>query len=146
VGEGKVRKGNEPTRDEGDPIILFDAECVLCSANAHFVLKHDKAGYFRLASMQGGVGGAIYRRHGMDPRNPSTMLIIEKGRVRQDSDAVLSIYERLGLPWRLLGILRVVPAVVRDPAYRWVARNRYRLFGKRETCWVAPPEYRDRLL
>jgi predicted DCC family thiol-disulfide oxidoreductase YuxK len=141
-----LRKGSEAARDEGGPIILFDAGCVLCSANAQFVLKHDKAGHFRLASMQGEVGAAIYRRQGMDPRNPSSMLVVEGSRVRQDSDAVLSIYEGLGLPWRLLGILRAVPAFVRDPAYRWVARNRYRLFGKRETCWVAPAEYRGRLL
>lgn len=131
--------------DEG-PIILFDAECVLCSAYAGFVLRHDRAGRFRLASMQGEVGAAIYRRHGMDPRDPSSMLLVEAGRVRQDSDAVLGIYEALGFPWRLLGALRIVPGFLRDPVYRWVARNRYRIFGKRETCWLPPPEYRDRLL
>jgi predicted DCC family thiol-disulfide oxidoreductase YuxK len=132
-------------RPEG-PIILFDAECVLCSGNARSVLKHDRIGRFRLASMQSDAGAAIYRQHGMDPRNPSSMLVVEGDRVRQDSDAVLSIYEGLGLPWRLFGALRIVPAFLRDPVYRWVARNRYRLFGKRETCWLAPPEYRDRLL
>ncbi|TGX52836.1 thiol-disulfide oxidoreductase DCC family protein [Sphingomonas gei] len=141
-----MRKEDRPAPRTSGPIILFDAECVLCSTNARFVLTHDHAGRFRLASMQGAVGAALYRRHGMDPGNPSSMLVVEEDRVRQDSDAVLSIYEGLGFPWRLLGILRVVPAVLRDPVYRWVARNRYRLFGKRETCWVAPPEYRDRLL
>jgi predicted DCC family thiol-disulfide oxidoreductase YuxK len=130
----------------GGPIILFDAECVLCSANAQFILRHDKIGHFRLASMQGDIGAAIYRRHGLDPRNPSSMLVVEGERVRRDSDAVLSIYEGLGLPWRLLGALRIVPTVFRDPAYRWVARHRYRLFGKREICWVAPPEYKERVL
>lgn len=130
----------------GGPIILFDAECVLCSGNAQFVLRHDRAGRFRLASMQGAVGAALYRRHGMDPADPSSMIVVDGARVRQDSDAVLSIYEGLGYPWRLLGAFRVVPATVRDPVYRWVARNRYRLFGKRATCWLAPPEYRDRLL
>ena len=128
------------------PIILFDAECVLCSVNAQFVLRHDHAARFRLASMQGEVGAAIYRRHGMDPRDPGTILVVEDDRVRRDSDAVLSIYEGLGLPWRLLGALRIVPAAVRDPVYRWVARNRYRLFGRRDSCWLAPPEYRNRLL
>ena len=131
---------------DAGPIILFDAECVLCSANARFVLKHDKAGHFRLASMQGAVGAAIYREHGMDPTDPSSILVVENGRVRTDSDAVLRIYEGLGLPWRLLGSLRIVPRFLRDPVYRWIASNRYRLFGKRDTCWVAPPEYRDRVL
>lgn len=127
-------------------IILFDAECVLCSANAQFVLKHDKTGYFRLASMQGEVGARLYLMHGMDPKDPSSLLVVENGQVRQDSDAVLAIYQHLGYPWKLLTLFRVVPAFLRDPAYRWIARNRYRLFGKRAECWVAPPEYRARIL
>ena len=128
------------------PIILFDGECVLCSSNAHFVLSHDKAGRFRLAAMQSGVGAALYREHGMDPRDPISILLIEDDRVRKDSDAIFRIYEALGFPWRLFGVLRVVPASFRDRVYRWVARNRYRLFGKRATCWVPPPEYRNRIL
>lgn len=130
----------------GGPIILFDAECVLCSTNAQFVLSHDKAGKFRLASMQSEVGSALYREHGMDPRRPISILLIDGDRVRQDSDAVLGIYEGLGFPWRLVGVLHVVPIFLRDRVYRWVARNRYHLFGKRATCWVPPPLYRDRLL
>lgn len=128
------------------PIILFDAECVLCSANAQFVLKHDKLGRFRLASMQGEVGSALYREHGMDPRDPVSLLVIEGDRMRQDSDAVLAIYGALGMPWKLIGLARIVPAALRDPLYRWIARNRYRLFGKRQTCWAPPPEYKDRFL
>lgn len=130
----------------GGPIILFDAECVLCSANAQFVLKNDRRGHFRLASMQGATGAALYRQHGMDPSDPSTMLVVDGNRVRQDSDAVLSIYEALGFPWKALVVLRIVPVRLRDPLYRWVARNRYRLFGRRSICWVAPSEYRNRIL
>lgn len=144
--ENNARKRALPVDRADQPVILFDAECVLCSANAQFVLRHDQIGQFRLASMQGEVGAYIYRQHGLDPRNPISMLVVEGDRVRQDSDAVLSIYERLGFPWRLLGVFRLVPVYLRDPAYRWVARNRYRIFGKRKSCWVAPPEYRDRLL
>lgn len=135
-----------PGEREDHPIIVFDAECVLCSANAQFVLRHDRTGYFRLAAMQGEIGTSLYRRFGMDPSDPVSMLVVEGDRMRRDSDAVLTITAGLGWPWRLLGVLRVVPAALRDPVYRWIARNRYRLFGKRESCWVAPPEYRDRLL
>ena len=127
-------------------IVLFDAECVLCSANARFILKHDREGRFRLASMQGEAGAALYRRHGMDPADPDTILLIEGEQVLQDSDAVIGIYTRLGWPWRLAGLAKVVPRALRNPLYLWVARNRYRLFGKRETCWVPSAEYRDRLL
>ena len=128
------------------PIILFDAECVLCSANAQFILRHDKNGHFRLATMQGRVGAELYIDHGMDPHDPISMLVIDGDRVRKDSDAVLSIYEALGFPWRLISLFRVVPHFIRDPVYRWVARNRYRLFGKRTSCWIAPLEFRNRIL
>ncbi len=65
---------------------------------------------------------------------------------RRDSDAVISIYERLGFPWSLVWIFRSVPPSLRDPIYRLVARNRYRLFGRRDSCWIAPEQYRDRIL
>jgi predicted DCC family thiol-disulfide oxidoreductase YuxK len=136
----------QPPRDADAPIILFDAECVLCSRNAQFILKHDKRRRFRLASMQGEVGAALYREHGMDPADPDTILVIDGTKVRADSDAVLHIYESLGWPWRLVSALRFAPSAIRDPVYRLIARQRYRLFGKRATCWVAPPIYRDRLL
>jgi len=132
--------------DDDAPIILFDAECVLCSANAQFVLRHDKRARFRLASIQGVAGAALCREHGLDPHDPTSILVVDGARVRRDSDAVLAIYEGLGWPWRLLALFRLVPAFLRDPVYRWIARNRYRLFGKRATCWVAPPEYQNRIL
>jgi predicted DCC family thiol-disulfide oxidoreductase YuxK len=135
-----------PDTASAHPIILFDAQCVLCSANAQFVLRHDRRGHFRLASMQGEVGAGLYRRFGMDPADPSTLIVIEGERMRQDSDAVLAIYTALGWPWRAAAALRVVPRFVRDPLYRLIARNRYRLFGRRETCWVPLPEHRERVL
>lgn len=96
--------------------------------------------------MQGDVGQALYRKHGMDPNDPVSLLVVEGDRMRRDSDAVLSIYERLGFPWRLVRAFRIVPVSLRDPVYRFVARNRYRLFGRRDSCWVAPERYRDRIL
>ena len=118
------------------PIIVFDAQCVLCSANAQFVLKHDRREHFRLASMQGEVGAGLYRRFGIDPTDPETIILVEGDAVRRDSDAVLAIYAGLGWPWRAAAALRLVPRLLRDPVYRWIARHRYRLFGRRATCWV----------
>ncbi|MEO7679290.1 MAG: DCC1-like thiol-disulfide oxidoreductase family protein, partial [Sphingomonas sp.] len=110
------------------PIIVFDALCVLCSANAQFVLNHDRRRVFRLASMQGEVGAALYRRHGIDPANPETMIVVDEGRVLKDSDAVIAIYVGCGWPWQLAAIARTVPRPIRDAAYRLIARYRYRLF------------------
>lgn len=130
----------------GHPIIVFDAECVLCSANAQFVLRYDTRGRFRLASMQGEVGAALYRRFGIDPADPETMILVEGDSVLRDSDAVLAIYAGLGWPWRAMTAFRLVPRVVRDFAYRLVARNRYRMFGRRETCWMPSPDQAKRFL
>jgi predicted DCC family thiol-disulfide oxidoreductase YuxK len=127
-------------------IILFDAECILCSANAHFILRHDHHKAFYLASMQGEVGSQLFRRHGLDPTDPSTILVIDGTLVRKDSDAVISIYEGLGMPWRVAAVFRLIPAFLRDPIYRFVARNRYRIFGKREACWLPPAHLRSRVL
>ena len=128
------------------PIILFDGVCVRCTANARFVLRHDRRGHFRLASVQSEAGRALCRRFGVDPDNPDTMLVIEGDRARRDSDAVLAIAEGLGWPWRALGGLRLVPRGLRDALYRRVARNRYRLFGRREACWVPTPAQKERIL
>jgi predicted DCC family thiol-disulfide oxidoreductase YuxK len=120
--------------------------CVLCSANAQFVLKHDRHGRYRLASMQGEVGAALYRKFGIDPSNPETLVVVEGDTALRDSDAVLSIYENLGWPWRAFGMLRIVPRFLRDPVYLLIARNRYRIFGQREACWLPHPDQAKRVL
>ena len=131
---------------EKRPIIVFDAECLLCSANAQFVLDHDRRGRFLLASMQGEAGSTLYRRFGIDPADPDTLIVVEGDRVRRDSDAILAIWTGLGWPWRAGAVFRLVPRLLRDAVYRWVARHRYRLFGRRDTCWLPDPAFRDRLL
>ena len=128
------------------PIIVFDAICVLCSANAQFVLQHDRTGVFRLASMQGEIGAALYRASGIDPHNPDTLIVVDGDAVLRDSDAVLAIYGRLGWPWKATLTFKLVPHRLRDPLYRWVARNRYRIFGRRESCWMPGPEHASRIL
>jgi len=127
------------------PIIVFDALCPLCSANAQFVLKHDRRAHFRLARMQDGAGAALYRRFGIDPAEPETMIVVLGDRALRDSDAVIAVWRGLGWPWRLASLARLVPRIVRDPLYRWVARHRYRLFGRRRTCWRPSPELSERM-
>jgi predicted DCC family thiol-disulfide oxidoreductase YuxK len=128
------------------PVIVFDALCLLCSANARLILRNDRRRRFRLASMQSEAGAALYRRFGIDPADPETMILVEGDRARRDSDAVLAIWSGLGWPWRAAAAARIVPARLRDPVYRWLARNRYRWFGRRETCWLPGPDLADRFL
>jgi predicted DCC family thiol-disulfide oxidoreductase YuxK len=128
------------------PIIVFDGLCVLCSANAHFVLRFDRQGHFRLTAMQSQVGQALYRRFGIDPTDPDTLIVVTGDTALQNSDAVLAIWAGLGWPWKLLTIARLVAKPIRDRLYRWVARNRYRWFGQRETCWLPTPAQAARIL
>ena len=128
------------------PVIVFDALCVLCSAHAQFVLRHDRAGRFLLASMQSEAGAAIYRAFGIDPVDPDTLILVEGDRALRDSDAILAIWRALGWPWRAAGVFGIVPKALRDPIYRWAARHRYRLFGRRETCRVPSAAQQSRIL
>ena len=134
----------------GQPIIVFDGVCVLCTANARFVLKHDRAGNFRLTTMQSEVGAQIMQECGLDPLDPESFVLLEAadkgGRIRMNSDAVLHMWSQLGWPWRAGAAFKIIPRAVRDPIYKLIARNRYKWFGKREECWVPTAEQASRIL
>lgn len=128
------------------PLIVFDGHCLLCSANARFVLRHDSARRFRLTTAQGDTGRASQRRFGLDPEALETILVVQDGRALVRSDAVLAIAAGLGWPWRGFALFRLVPRVLRDPLYGLVARNRYRWFGRSETCFLPEPADADRIV
>ena len=127
-------------------IIVFDGMCILCSSNAQLVLRRDRDRKFLLAAMQGETGQAIYRSAGMDPSDPESLVVVTNRGLLRNSDAVIYIYRNLGWPWRAAAVLGLLPRPVRDPLYRLIARNRYRLFGKRQSCWVPGPADRQRLI
>ena len=139
---------SDPLAAAGDrPLIVFDGMCVLCSANARFVLKHDRKRRFRLTTAQGPLGTELYRRFGLATDDYETMIVIdEQGRLLTESDGAIAIFSRLGWPWRIASAARIVPRKLRDALYRAVARNRYRLFGRRVSCWLPSPGEADRIL
>lgn len=136
----------QPQQQAGKAIVVFDAECILCSSNAQFILKHDHQRQFLLAPMQGDYGSALYRKYDIDPANPETLIVVRGDALLRNSDAVLAIYAGLGWPWKLAAMAKLLPNFLRDPIYLLIARNRYRLFGKRDTCWLPAPEFQDRML
>jgi predicted DCC family thiol-disulfide oxidoreductase YuxK len=135
-----------PAFPDEHPLIVFDGECVLCSANARFVLRHDKSGSFRLTTAQGVLGQALYRHFGLGTSDYETMLVLEAGRLLTESDAALAIARGLGWPWRSAGVFRLVPRRVRNGCYRLVARNRFRLWGRRQSCFAPAAGERDRMV
>jgi predicted DCC family thiol-disulfide oxidoreductase YuxK len=135
-----------PAPHPGPSVIVFDDVCVLCSGWVRFLLPRDRARRFRFAAMQSQTGRALLTRHGIDPDDPVTFLLVDEGGAFTDSTAVLRILTSLGGVWRLAGAFYAVPRFIRDRLYRFVARRRYRWFGKRESCFVPAPEMRDRFL
>lgn len=127
-------------------IVVFDARCLLCSRWVRFLLKFDHRRRFRFASMQGATGKALLAGAGLDVDRLETLLLVDDGRAWQHTAAILRVLHALGWPWRLAWIGWLVPAPVRDAAYRSIARRRYALFGRSETCLVPPPRDAARFL
>jgi predicted DCC family thiol-disulfide oxidoreductase YuxK len=130
--------------DGPDGLWLFDGVCNFCSGSVNLALRLDRAGALTFTPIQSPYGQALARRCGLDPDAPSTFVFLDRGRALTESDAVLAIAARLPAPWRWARVLRFVPKGWRDAGYRWIARNRYRLLGRRETCMVPTPEVRVR--
>lgn len=128
------------------PILVFDGVCLLCSRWVRFVLRHDRAGRYRFAAMQSDTGRALLGAHGLDPDDPSSLLLCESGRHWTDSDAIVRVLVSFGGAWRAFAALRLLPRWLRDPAYRQLARHRYRWFGRSDTCWLPAPEHAARFL
>lgn len=128
----------------GRDIVVFDGVCHLCSGWVQFLLKRDKAQRYAFASMQGEAGQRLMREQGIDPDDPSSFLLVRDGRAQIDSGAVISVVTGLGGAWKLVGVMRAIPRGLRDPFYRFIARHRYRVLGKRSTCFLPTPEQAGR--
>ena len=156
------------------PILLYDGVCGLCNRLVQFILRRDEAEFFRFASLQSVLAGRILARHGRDAGNLDTVYVVvdyglRDGRLLAWSDAVVYVLRHVGMAerrslrtveapgpiqashpivfWRLVGILlQVVPRAVRDWGYRIVARHRYRIFGRYDTCTVPTAQTRSRFL
>jgi predicted DCC family thiol-disulfide oxidoreductase YuxK len=129
-----------------NPIVLFDGVCNLCSTSVQFILQRDPAGRFRFASLQSDLAQRLLTEHGLDPKALDSVVVVDGDRLYRESDAALRIARDLKGAWKALTVFRVIPRPVRDWAYRLIARNRYRWFGKSETCWLPTPELRGRFL
>ncbi len=135
-----------PMFEDDRPIIIFDGHCVLCSRFARFVLRHDRRAVFRLMAAQSLPGQALYRHYGLDPVNFETNVLLDDGRAWFKSAGTIRMFVKLGFPWALAALLRVVPRSLLDRLYEVVARNRIRWFGASTVCFVADPAHRERFL
>jgi predicted DCC family thiol-disulfide oxidoreductase YuxK len=127
-------------------IILFDGVCNLCNGFVQFVIRQDTARRFRFASLQSDTARQLLRDLPSSGRGVDSVVLIENGRYYQQSTAALRILRHLRGAWPLLYGLIVLPAFLRDWIYAGIASNRYRWFGKRQTCMLPTPELQARFL
>ena len=128
------------------PVIVFDGVCNMCNASAQFILDHDRKKAMRLAASQSDAGTALLARFHIETSGPDTMYFFDGERLHERSTAALLIARRLGFPWSLAYVFIVVPRFLRDGIYRFIAKNRYRWFGKRESCRMPAPGEAERFL
>lgn len=130
--------GNRP------PIVLFDGVCNLCNGWVNFAMDHARPGNRILfGAIQSPEGQELISELGLSSAPLDSVILIDNGRVYRESGAVLRIMRLMRAPWSWLHLFRVIPPFVRDVVYRWVARNRYRWFGVRESCRLPTEETRS---
>jgi predicted DCC family thiol-disulfide oxidoreductase YuxK len=129
---------------EAPAIVLFDGVCNLCNGAVRFIAANDPAAHFAFLSLQSPRGAALLGSGSAPPA--ASIVLLDGGKRYEESDAVLHIAVYLRWPWPLAFGFILLPRSVRDAAYRWVARNRYRWFGRRDVCGLPPPEWHDRFL
>ncbi|MGS2718496.1 thiol-disulfide oxidoreductase DCC family protein [Eionea flava] len=129
-----------------DKVILFDGVCKLCHAWSRFIIKYDRCYVFTLCNVQSDEGKAILRHFGFPSDYYETMLYVEGGRCFQKSEAFFNVIKSLGYPWKALCLFRIIPQSARDWLYDRIALNRYRLFGRYDTCLLPTADHEARFL
>ncbi len=128
------------------PVILFDGVCNFCNYWVQFAIKHNSKQDLKFAALQSPAGAALRQQYDLHPTDISTVIFIENGKVYTQSSAALRICRHLNTGWKLFYGLNVIPEFIRDPLYNFIARNRYRWFGKKEQCMIPTAEQRARFL
>ncbi len=128
------------------PILLFDGVCNLCNSTVQFVIQQDKRAVFRFASLQSDIGKTLLAEYKVEEKNLNSVILIYGGRYYAYSDAVLEMSRLLGGLWSVAYVFKVIPTFLRNAVYRFVATNRYRWFGKQESCWLPTAELKERFL
>jgi predicted DCC family thiol-disulfide oxidoreductase YuxK len=127
-------------------VVLFDGVCNFCNYWVNFAIKRDPKKKLRFTPLQGNSAKTLLAQHGISVTDMNTVIFIEKGKVYTQSSAALRIAKNLAGGWKLLYGLMIIPKFLRDAAYNIIARNRYRWYGKKDTCMVPTQELKDRFL
>lgn len=127
-------------------IILFDGICKLCHFSVRFVIRHDKDEKFRFAQLQSAIAKGFLEKAGLPPDYQNGLVYVQKDNVFLDSTAVLKILKELSGIWKLFYVFILIPRKIRDGLYQFIARTRYRIFGKYQKCPLPSKEWDHRFL
>jgi len=128
------------------PIYLFDGHCVLCSRAVQYVLRHEKSPDMRFVAILSGEGRELAEANDINPEEPESFLIIHGDKVLRSSDAIIALGRYVGGIHKIVVIGKILPRPLRDWLYSLIAKNRYKVFGRTESCYVPTPENRDRFV
>ncbi|MBR9853956.1 MAG: thiol-disulfide oxidoreductase DCC family protein [Algicola sp.] len=133
--------------EESKKIILFDGVCNLCNNSVQFVIQRDKKDVFRYASLQSEIGQQLLSQRHIDTKTVDSIILIEPGvAYYTKSDAALEIAQNLGGLWKLSAVFTWIPTAIRNRIYDFIAKNRYKWFGKQESCMIPTPELKAKFL
>jgi predicted DCC family thiol-disulfide oxidoreductase YuxK len=127
-------------------IILFDGVCNLCNGAVNFVIKRDTGNVFKFTPLQEKQGVLLLKTHAVDTQKLDSIVLIENGNVYIKSSAALRIAKKLSGLWPLFFVLLIIPSFIRDGVYDFIAKNRYKWFGKKEQCMIPTPGFREKFL
>ncbi|MDP5275763.1 thiol-disulfide oxidoreductase DCC family protein [Chengkuizengella axinellae] len=127
-------------------ILLFDGECNLCNSTVQFILPRDSKGDIKFASLQSETGQKLLEKYNLNADQMDTVVLIENGRAFTKSTAALRICLHLKKCWPILFGITIIPKLLRDVVYDWIAKNRYKWFGKKDQCMIPKKEFKNRFL
>ncbi|MBU8788588.1 thiol-disulfide oxidoreductase DCC family protein [Bacillus glycinifermentans] len=133
-------------KDMPGTIVLFDGVCNVCDGAVQFIIKHDPKGLFSFAPLQSDTGRKLLEQHGLSADHFDSMILIKNGRVYAKSAAVLHVAKGLSGLWRAAAVFLIIPKPLRDAVYDLLAKNRYKWFGKKESCMIPGPDIKKRFL
>lgn len=128
-----------------NPIVLFDGVCNYCNAMVNFAIRNDKKAVLKFAPLQSSAGRQLRERYAIAP-DIDSVIVIENGNVYTHSDAALRIAKHLQWPAKAFYGFIIIPKFIRQPLYKWFAKNRYKWFGKKDECMIPTPDVKARFL
>lgn len=127
-------------------IVLFDGVCNLCNGAVQFIIRRDSTSKIRFASLQSDFGRQQLIRFGYSPDNLYTILVIDRDRLYEKSDAIFRIVSQLDAPWKWMKVFKILPRFIRDGAYDLISRSRYKIFGRHDSCMIPDESLKARFL